>query len=77
MIRKRVAVCATKPFYASKTLWLNAVALVVALLSLPELGHVVPEHWLPYIAIATALGNKVLRLLTVTGIKETHRGDSE
>lgn len=48
----------------SKTMWLNAITLVLAILSLPEIVAVLPVVWLPILAIINAVGNLILRTLT-------------
>jgi hypothetical protein len=53
-----------KVWYLSRTLWLNAIAFVVAVLTLPNLGAVVPSSWLPGIGLLTAIGNMALRFAT-------------
>lgn len=50
-----------KPFYQSKTFWLNGITIVLAFLALPEFTSVVPETWLPFIAVVNGFGNLVLR----------------
>lgn len=54
----------TKPFFLSKTEWLNIIALVLAVLAIPEFVAVVPTAWLPYIALLTAVGNMILRTIS-------------
>ena len=41
----------------------NALALIVAVLTLPELGAVVPAGWLPALAAIVAIANTVLSRL--------------
>lgn len=55
----------TKPFYASKTLWLNAIGFVLGLLSLTEFMAIIPKDWTPYILALTAALNFALRYFTV------------
>jgi len=43
----------------------NGLAFAVALLSLPELGYVVPVAWLPGIMVVTAFLNTLLSYLRV------------
>jgi len=43
----------------------NGLAFAVALLSLPELGYVVPVAWLPGIMVVTAFLNTFLSYLRV------------
>jgi hypothetical protein len=53
-----------KPWYLSRTLWLNAIAFTVMLLTLPELGALVPASWRPIIGVLVAAGNMALRFST-------------
>ena len=57
----------TKKWYASKTLWINGVAALVACLS--ALDTVVPAEYLPYVMAAAGIANIVLRLLKNEQIK--------
>ena len=41
----------------------NMLALVVAVLTLPELGATVPAGWLPVIAVIVTIANTVLSRL--------------
>ena len=52
----------TKPFYASKTFWVNVVASLVALYSLLQVTPVFPVDWLPYFGIVVGVANIVLRV---------------
>lgn len=58
-----------KSKWLSKTLWLNIVSLVLAILALPEFVSVLPVSALPYIALLNALGNMALRFITNQAIK--------
>ena len=60
-----------KPAYLSKTVIVNLIALVLAILTLPQLNEVVPREWLPYIGGAIAVINIVLRFVTTEGISLT------
>jgi hypothetical protein len=51
-----------KSIFASKTMWLNAIAFVLLVLALPQFISVVPAAWIPYIALITAVLNGILRL---------------
>jgi len=60
-----------KPFFKSRTFWLNAATLVVAILTALSNQELILEHpdaalW---IAAAVAVGNVVLRFVTDTPIK--------
>lgn len=46
----------------SKTVWLNLIVLVLAVLSLPEFISVLPEEALKYVTLTGAVGNLVLRV---------------
>ncbi|MGY6703162.1 hypothetical protein [Roseinatronobacter sp.] len=47
---------------------LELLPVVMPVLSLPELRAVLPEEWLPWWVLITALGNMVLRRVTDTPI---------
>jgi len=55
-----------KPFWTSKTFWLNTVSLVIALLTAASETDLVREHpeAILWIAAAVALGNVLLRFVT-------------
>lgn len=50
---------------SSRTFWVNAVALVVAVLSATEVAVIVPPRWLSLYGAFLAAGNVVLRTYTV------------
>jgi len=52
----------TKPWYASKTVWLNAVATLVAIYSLLQVTPVFPTAYLPYLGLAVGVLNVVIRI---------------
>lgn len=56
----------TKPWYESKTLWLNLATLVSLALVLPEVGEVIPAAWTKYIAAGNAVLNLALRVFGAT-----------
>ena len=49
-----------------KTVTFNVLAAVVPLLELTELKGIVPEEYLPFYALAVAMGNVYLRSVTST-----------
>ena len=51
-----------KNLFASKTVWLNAIAFVLFVLALPQFISVIPASWIDYIALITAVLNGVLRI---------------
>ncbi len=48
----------------SKTMWFNIITGVLAVLSLKEITTLMPQTFLPNLAVINALGNLVLRMLT-------------
>lgn len=55
-----------KPAHRSSTLWLNALVLIVAITTLPEVQAIPAPAWVPRVlAAVAAVGNIVLRLYTV------------
>jgi hypothetical protein len=57
-----------KPFYESKTWWTNALVFVIAVLSLPQLGGIVPAEAMPYVGTGAAIANVILRFMTTEPI---------
>lgn len=51
-----------KPWWESKTLWLNAITFLVSVLALAEVLAVVPVGGLGYVAAAAAVLNVALRI---------------
>jgi hypothetical protein len=51
-----------KPWYTSKTVWVNIIAFVLLVLALPQFISVVPVSWIPFIALIAAILNGVLRI---------------
>lgn len=47
---------------ASKTVWLNIVVFIIALLALPEFVRVLPPSWLPYDILGGSAANLILRI---------------
>jgi len=58
----------TQKWYKSRTLWLNIISAVLAILALPEFISVLPVSALPYIALASAIGNMILRVISTKSI---------
>ena len=55
-------------FKGWKTVAFNVLAAVVPILELTELKGLVPADYLPFYALAVALGNVYLRSITTTAI---------
>jgi hypothetical protein len=51
----------TKPWYASKVIWTNVVATLVAIYSLMQVTPLFPANWLPYFGIVVGVLNIILR----------------
>lgn len=51
-----------KPWYASKTLWVNVLMMVGLILTATDVLAVVPKEMLPYVGAANAVVNIVLRV---------------
>jgi hypothetical protein len=52
----------SKPWYASKTILLNVVALLALALALPDVVAIIPAGWMKYIVAINALLNVALRI---------------
>ena len=48
----------------SKTMWFNLITAVLAMLSLKEITTLMPQTFLPNLAVINAVGNLILRVLT-------------
>lgn len=57
-----------KVWWKSKTKWFNMVMGVLALLMMPDVAAVLPEAWLKWVALVSAIGNFYLRSITNTGV---------
>jgi hypothetical protein len=57
-----------KPWYQSKTIWLNIISGIVAILTQANIIAILPPSKLPLVAAITAVANIVLRLITDTTI---------
>lgn len=57
-----------KPWYASRTVWINVLFVALAALDALQLLPAVPPGWAPYILAAQGFLNVVLRLTTSSGI---------
>jgi len=55
-------------FKGWKTVTFNVLATVVPILELTELEGIVPEEYLPFYALAVAMGNVYLRSVTTTQV---------
>jgi hypothetical protein len=51
--------------FTSRTFYFNVLAAIVAFLALPEVTHVIPSKFMPYILAISAAGNMILRTMTV------------
>ncbi len=49
-----------------KTVTFNVLAAIVPILELTEMKGIVPEEYLPFYALAVAMGNVYLRSVTTT-----------
>ena len=63
-----------KPIYQSKTLWVNLVLFLSALLAMPELTALLGESTLQYVVVAQSALNVVLRLVTSQPVSMTGTG---
>ena len=64
----------TKPWWFSKTLWLNAVVFLIALVGTlmgPEFAEILPKDWGKHLLALTAILNLVLRSLTKQPLTQT------
>lgn len=57
-----------KPWYQSKTMWVNIFSAGILLLQSTELMEIVPPTWLPYFALAIFAANIALRLVTTGAV---------
>lgn len=62
---------------SSRTFWLNAVALAVAVLSVDELVVLIPPRWMPAYGALVAVLNIVLRTQTVRPAALIPPGDTK
>ncbi len=60
-----------KPWYKSKTLWINIVVAVLASLEATTglLQPYLPQHWYVAVAVGLPVANVVLRIITTQGLK--------
>jgi hypothetical protein len=60
-----------KPWYKSKTLWVNIIVAVLATLeaSTGLLQPYLPNHWYVVVAVGLPIINVVLRIITTQGLK--------
>jgi len=52
----------SKPWYASKTILINAATILALALALPDVVAVIPAGWMPYITAINAMLNVALRV---------------
>ena len=57
----RVITVKPKVWYASKTIWINVIGVLVAILSATEFQSLIPKTWLPYVVLVIFILNLVLR----------------
>lgn len=60
---------------SSRTFYVNALALVVAIVLLPEVGTLIPQRFVPIYSALLAVANIVLRVLTVRPVAMIAPGD--
>lgn len=53
-----------KPFWQSKTVWINAVAIFAAILESTEIVDLIPADWQAAIPALLAVANIILRTVT-------------
>jgi hypothetical protein len=58
----------TDMFKGWKTVTFNVLAAIVPILELTEMKGIVPEEYLPFYALAVAMGNVYLRSITSTPV---------
>ncbi len=51
-----------KKILASKAFWLNVITVLTLICTLPEFGAVIPSLAVPYIALANAVLNIIVRV---------------
>ena len=63
-----------KPWYTSKTIWVNIVVAVLASLEATTgiLKPYLPDHWYVFLAVGLPVINIVLRIVTTQGIGKTN-----
>lgn len=60
--------------FNSRTMWLNTIALLVAVLSMSEVLVLIPPAYLPIYTMVTAVLNMILRTQTVRPVAFTSPG---
>lgn len=58
----------SKQWYFSRTIILNALTLIVAVLAMPEVLNLIPNEGMRYVVAFQAIMNVALRLLTTTAV---------
>lgn len=51
-----------KPIYLSKTVWLNVITTLIAVLTLMTEGNLVPPEYVPWILMVVGILNVILRV---------------
>lgn len=62
--------------FNSRTMWLNAIAVLVAILSMSEVLVLVPPRYLPVYTMLTAVLNMILRTQTVRPVAFSSPGSA-
>ena len=62
--------------FNSRTMWLNAIAVLVAILSMTEVITLIPPKYLPTATMITAVLNMILRTQTQRPIAFTSPGSA-
>lgn len=60
-------VVSVKPWYLSKTLWLNVIVFLIAVIGVlmgPQFAEVLPKEWGKYLLAIVSVLNLLLRLLS-------------
>ena len=58
----------TKPFWASKTMWVNALAVLASVLGAMNVDALTPEVQAQVVGVVMGIVNIVLRFVTKSGV---------
>lgn len=58
----------SKPFWQSKTVWVNTLTALAAFLALPQLQEILGPDSLKYVVLAQAAINVGLRVITIGAV---------